>query len=115
MFIKRILTVGLALPLYGNKSRLIVSLEPTTDGEIFLLNPISYERKANPEQQTTQWYLKFIGSLKIKLDLLWQPNNTWQQSDISLTYSQENPLTLILEEGKVGTSWTRAHLEVRGG
>lgn len=104
MIKKRILKVGLALPLYGNKSRLIVSLEPTTDGANFALSPISYERKANPEQQTTQWYLKFIGSLKVKLDLLLQPNNTWQPSDVSLTYSQENPLTLILEEGKE-TAW----------
>jgi len=105
MIKKRILTVGLDLPLYGNKSSLIISLEPTTDGENFLLNPVSYERKTDPKQQTTQWYLKFIGSLKIKLDLFWQPNNKWNPSNISLTYSQENPLTLILEEGKAETSW----------
>jgi len=43
--------------------------------------------------------------LKIKLDLFWQPNNKWNPSNISLTYSQENPLTLILEEGKAETSW----------
>jgi len=61
MIKKRILTVGLDLPLYGNKSSLIISLEPTTDGENFLLNPVSYERKTDPKQQTTQWYLKFIG------------------------------------------------------